>query len=140
MHRLQRLILKQKKFNFSRYFSKEHEWLEKEPNSDKYLLGITDYAQSKLGEVVYIQFPEINDEFNKQEEMGEIESPKAVAQMYAPLKLTILENNEALEDDYSVVNKNADQSWFYKVKVHDLGELDQLLEEAEYKEFCDSQE
>ena len=148
MHNLQRLILKQKKYNFSRYFSKNHEWLEKEQNSDNCFIGITDYAQSKLGKILYIQFPDIENEFNKQEEMSEIGSgemneigsPETLTYLYAPLKLTVLENNRALPIDYTVINKNADQSWFYKVRVHDLAELDQLLEEAEYKEFCDSQE
>ena len=140
MFKLTRTLLKQSKNTFARYYSKEHEWLEKLPNSDEYHLGITDYAQSKLGELVYIQFPEVDDEFEKNDEMGEIESPKAVAQMYAPLKLTILENNESLEDDYSIVNQKADESWFYKVRVHDVKELDDMIGEEEYKKFCDEQD
>ena len=122
---------------FSKKYSKEHEWIEK--SGQNYHIGISDYAQDKLGEVVYIDFPEKGTEVEKNGEIGEIESTKAVSVIYAPVDLTILNNNSHLEENYSQINRGAEDTWIFEVRVKDESELDDLMDEKEYEHFVKEQ-
>ena len=112
---------------FSRRFTKDHEWIQKQDGDEHYSIGITDFAQNALGEVVYLSFPEVDETIEKKQELGEIESPKAVSVLYSPVTCTVVENNEALEDDFSVINAKADETSLFKVKVSNEEDLDDLL-------------
>lgn len=115
MLRLKSFLTKLPKNFFTKRYSKEHEWIRK--SGDNYHVGISDYAQDKLGEVVFIDFPEKDTEVEMNDEIGEIESTKAVSVLYAPVALKILQNNTSLEDDYSKINSNAEDSWIFEVEV-----------------------
>lgn len=111
-------FLKRIVFKFNKvYYTKEHEWIKKV--GENYQVGISHYAQDKLGEVVYLDFPNENMSFAKNQEIGEIESSKAVSVIYSPVDLSIVKNNLSLEEDYSQINKNPEEAWLYEVKLRD---------------------
>ena len=118
-------------------FTETHEWLRVEGNVAT--VGITDFAQSELGDVVYIDFPDVDDEVEKGEEFGEIESNKAVSELKSPVSGNIIECNAALEDfagdDHPVNQTPYTDGWLIKVQLSDLSELDELLDESAYKAF-----
>lgn len=119
-------------------YSNDHEWVKVEGN--KAYVGITDYAQHALGEIVYIELPEVDDEFEKGDVFGVVESVKAASDSYLPVSGKVVEINEALEDSPELVNEDAFANWILQVELSDESELDELMSAEEYKEFCDKEE
>lgn len=118
----------------SRYFTDEHEWIEVE--GDTATIGITDYAQSQLGDIVFVEVPSAGTQVTKGADAAVVESVKAASDVYAPIAGTVLEGNPALEEDPALVNTAPEtDGWFFKLTVADKSELDGLMDEAAYKAF-----
>ena len=98
-------------------------------------IGITDYAQNALGNVVYVDMPEVDDEVTAGEEFGAVESVKAASDLMSPVSGTVVEVNEALEDEPGLINKDAFENWIIKVEMSDKAELDNLMDAKAYEEF-----
>jgi glycine cleavage system H protein len=114
-------------------FTEEHEYLKATDEEGVYLVGVTDYAQGELGDVVYIELPEVGDTFGKMDPFGNIEAVKAVSDLFCPLAGEIVDVNAALEDDPAVVNSDPyGEGWIVKLKVQDPGEVAGLLDSAAY--------
>ncbi len=120
------------------YYTKDHEWVKVE--GDFATIGITDYAQHQLGDIVYVELPEIDDSIDAEENLSTIESVKAASDVLMPVTGTIVEVNEALEDDPALINENAYENWIVKVKMADTSELDQLLSPKAYESLTDEEE
>lgn len=113
------------------YYSESHEFVKVEGNFG--YVGITDYAQHELGNVVYVDMPEIDDEVTAGEEFGAVESVKAASDLVSPISGTVVEINEALEDTPELINQDAFGNWIMKVEFSDKSELDGLMDAAAYK-------
>ena len=113
------------------YYSESHEYVRVE--GEYGFIGITDYAQHELGNVVYVDMPEVDDEVTAGEDFGAVESTKAASDLLSPVSGVVVEVNEALEDEPGLVNKDAFENWIIKVKLSDMGELDNLMDAAAYK-------
>lgn len=120
------------------YYSNDHEWVRVE--GDKAYIGITDFAQHALGEIVYVELPEVDEEFEVGDVFSVIESVKAASDSYLPVSGKVLEVNEALEDSPQLINDNPYENWIIIVEMADKSDLDNLMDEVEYKEFCDKGE
>lgn len=121
----------------ARYFTDEHEWLD--VTGDEATVGITDYAQSQLGDIVFVEVPEAGKDVKKGEDAAVVESVKAASDVYAPLDGTITEGNAALGDDPSLVNTDPErEGWFFKLTLADKSQLDGLMDEGAYKDFIAS--
>ena len=116
------------------YYAESHEYVKVE--GDFGYVGITDYAQEQLGNVVYVDAPEVDDEVSQGEEFGAVESVKAASDLMSPVSGTVVEVNEALADSPELVNEDAYANWIIKVKISDKSELDNLLDDAAYTEHC----
>jgi glycine cleavage system H protein len=115
------------------YYTEEHEWVRVE--DDVATIGITDYAQGELGDVVYVELPSSDDTIEQMEVFGTIEAVKAVSDLYAPVSGTVVDVNSALEDSPELINKDPyGDGWMIKVKLSDTSELDKLLDSETYKE------
>jgi glycine cleavage system H protein len=115
-------------------YTKDHEWAK--ADGDTVTIGINDYAQDQLGEIVFVEMPAVGDTFSAEEEFGSVESVKAVSEMYMPISGEITAVNEDLEDAPEKVNEDCYQSgWIIKVKASDLSELDALMDKAAYIEM-----
>ena len=120
-----------------RYFTEEHEWIE--VDGDTATIGITDYAQGQLGDIVFVEVPAAGTALAKGKEAAVVESVKAASDVYAPVSGTVTEGNAALEDDPALVNTAPEgDGWFFKLTIADQGELDGLMDEAAYKDFVAS--
>ena len=117
------------------YYSASHEYVRVE--GDFGFVGITDYAQNALGNVVYVDMPDVDDEVNAGEEFGAVESVKAASDLISPVSGTVVEVNEALEDEPELLNNDAFANWIIKVELTDKAELDDLMDAEAYKEFCE---
>ena len=117
------------------YYSESHEYVRVE--GDYGFIGITDYAQNALGNVVYVDMPEVDDEVTAGEEFGAVESVKAASDLMSPVSGTVVEVNEALEDQPELVNEDAYENWIIKVELSDKAELDTLMDAKAYEAFCD---
>ena len=115
------------------YYSESHEFVKVE--GDFGYVGITDYAQHELGNVVYVDMPEVDDEVEAGEDFGAVESVKAASDLVCPVSGTVVEVNEALEDEPGLINKDAFENWIIKVELSDKGELENLMDAAAYKAF-----
>lgn len=115
------------------YYSETHEYVRVE--GEYGYVGITDYAQHQLGNVVYVDMPEEGDEVTAGEEFGAVESVKAASDLISPVSGTVEEVNSDLEDNPGNINKDAYANWIIKVKISDKAELDALLSADQYKEF-----
>ena len=113
------------------YYSESHEYVKVEGNVG--YVGITDHAQHELGNVVYVDMPEVDDEVTAGEEFGAVESLKAASDLFSPVSGTVLEVNEALEDEPGLVNQDPYANWIMKVELSDSSELDNLMDAAAYK-------
>lgn len=103
-------------------------------------VGITDFAQSALGDIVFVDLPEVGDDFEKGDSFGSVESVKAASDVYAPVSGTITEINDNLSDDPGMVNNDAEgDAWFMKMEISDTGDLEGLMDAAAYKEHCDKE-
>ena len=115
------------------YYSESHEYVRVE--GDYGYVGITDYAQHALGNVVYVDMPEVDDEVEAGEDFGAVESVKAASDLYSPVSGTVVEVNEALEDAPELINQDAFANWIIKVELSDKSELDNLMDAAAYEKF-----
>ena len=119
-------------------FTKDHEWIRLD--GDLAVVGITDYAQSQLGDVVYVELPEIGRHVEKGKEAAVVESVKAASEVYAPVSGEVAEVNEELAADPAKVNADAmGEGWFLKLRLADPKELDDLMDEAEYQRFVEEE-
>ena len=116
------------------YYTESHEYVRVE--GDCGYLGITDYAQQQLGNIVYVDMPEVDDEVTAGEEFGAVESVKAASDLNSPVTGTVEEVNEALEDHPELINKDAFGNWIMKVKLADKSELDSLMNADAYDKYC----
>ncbi len=116
------------------YYSESHEYVK--VDGEYGYIGITDYAQEQLGNVVYVDMPEVGDEVTAGEEFGAVESVKAASDLVSPVSGSIVEINEALEDAPELINKDAFANWIIKVKLTDLEELGHLMNAESYKAQC----
>ncbi|MDJ0979200.1 MAG: glycine cleavage system protein GcvH [Erythrobacter sp.] len=117
-----------------RYFTDEHEWIEVE--DDSATVGITDYAQEQLGDIVFVELPAVGTALDKGGDAAVVESVKAASDVYAPISGEVTEGNSALEDEPALVNSSPEEDgWFFRMSVADKDELEGLMDEAAYKEF-----
>ena len=115
-------------------FTDEHEWVKIDDNIAT--IGITDYAQRELGDIVFIEFPSLNSNYNKGESMGTIEAVKTVADIYMPISGQIIELNDVLNDNPETVNNNPfNDGWILKLQIKDMGEVSDLMDSKKYKTF-----
>lgn len=119
------------------FYSESHEFVRVE--GEYGYIGITDYAQQALGNVVYVDMPEADDEVEAGEEFGAVESVKAASDLISPVSGTVVEVNEALEDTPELINQDAFQNWIIKVELSDEDELDNLMDAAAYQAFCEKE-
>ena len=120
------------------YYSESHEYVRVE--GEYGYVGITDYAQHALGNVVYVDMPEVDDEVEAGEDFGAVESVKAASDLISPVSGTVVEVNEALEDAPELLNQDAFENWIIKVQLSDKSELDNLMDAAAYEEHCKNEE
>jgi len=119
-------------------YTKKHEWIK--IDGDKAYNGITDFAQDELGEIVYVELPEVGDTFEADDEIASLESVKAAAAMYNPLSGKVVEVNELLEDSPESVNEDSYKNYIYAIEFSNSVELDELLDAAAYTAFIESLE
>lgn len=118
------------------YYTESHEYVR--VDGDYGYVGITDYAQQQLGNIVYVDMPEVDDEIAAGEEFGAVESVKAASDLNSPVTGVVEEVNEALEDAPDLINKDTYGNWIMKVKLSDKSELDGLMDAAAYDKYCQS--
>ena len=116
------------------YYSESHEWVKVEGNIA--IVGITDFAQHAMGDLSYVDMPEVDDEVEAGEEFGAVESVKAASDLFSPVTGTVVEINEALEDAPELLNEDAFANWIMKVEMSDPSELDSLMDAAAYEAMC----
>lgn len=112
-------------------YSESHEWVKVEGNVA--VIGVSDFAQKEMGAITYVDAPEVDDEFEKGEEFGALESVKAASDLFCPVSGKVVEVNEALEDAPELINEDAFANWIIKVEMSDPSEVDTLLDAAGYK-------
>ena len=117
------------------YYSESHEYVRVEGNFG--FIGITDYAQHALGNIVYVDMPEVDDEVEAGEDFGAVESVKAASDLISPVSGTVVEVNEVLEDTPELVNQDAFENWIIKVELSDAAELEGLMNAEAYAAFCE---
>ncbi len=120
----------------SRYFTQDHEWID--VDGEVGTVGISDYAQSQLGDIVFVDVPEAGKQIAKGDEAAVVESVKAASDVYTPVSGTVIEGNAALADEPALVNTDPEaEGWFFRITLSDAGELDQLMDEAAYAAFVE---
>jgi len=121
------------------FFTEEHEYVKVEGDDDIATVGVSDYAQEALGDIVYVELPEVGAVFAQGEQAGVVESVKSASEIYAPVSGEVIEVNEDLSDSPAKVNQDAmDDGWIYKIKMEDVSELKNLKNETEYKNYIES--
>ena len=119
-----------------RKYTEDHEWVEVDGETG--MIGISAYAQEQLGDVVFVELPDVGKMLDRGDEAAVVESVKAAAEVYAPVGGEVIEVNDALNGDPSLVNTDAfGDGWFAKLRLTDPSELDELMDEAVYKTFCE---
>jgi glycine cleavage system H protein len=117
-----------------RYFTEDHEWVD--VDGDIGTVGITDYAQGQLGDIVFVDVPEEGKTLTKGDEAAVVESVKAASDVYSPVSGTVIEGNDELSDNPALVNEDADgEGWFFKLTLSDPSELEDLMDETKYEAF-----
>jgi glycine cleavage system H protein len=116
------------------FYSGDHEWVKVE--GDKAYIGITDFAQSSLGDIVFVELPEVDTEFSKEESFGVVESVKAASDLNIPVSGKVVEVNEDLADDPASVNEVPYEKWMIAVELSDKSELEGMMNAEQYEEFC----
>tara|TARA_B100001250_G_scaffold11086_1_gene9610 strand:+ start:986 stop:1366 length:381 start_codon:yes stop_codon:yes gene_type:complete len=115
-------------------FTKEHEWLEVNGNEAK--IGITNFAQSELGDIIFVELPDVGDSFDQHEVFGTIEAVKTVADLFMPISGEIISINDKIEDEPELINSNPfEDGWIIKIKIKDDAEKDDLLSDKQYNEL-----
>ncbi|MCK5878276.1 MAG: glycine cleavage system protein GcvH [Holophagae bacterium] len=121
------------------YYTKEHEWVKVDGETGT--IGITDHAQKQLGDIVFVEVPEVDTELERGDEAASIESVKAVADVFSPLSGTVTEVNEALEDEPEIINSDAQNAgWLFKLRLSNKSELDELMDAALYEKYLEEEE
>lgn len=118
------------------YYTKKHEWLKVEGNTG--IVGVTDYAQEELGDIAYIDLPEKGKELKKSKEICEIESVKAVSEVYSPISGKIIEVNTELGDNPEKINENPYGAWIVKIELSNKGEMKDLMDKKQYEDYLKS--
>ena len=118
-------------------YSESHEWVKVE--GDIAIIGITDFAQHAMGDLSYVDMPEVDDELSQGEEFGAVESVKAASDLFSPVSGTVVEINEALEDAPELLNEDAFENWILKVQISDESELESLMDAAAYQALCEKE-
>ena len=118
------------------YYSESHEYVKVE--GEYGYIGITDYAQNALGNIVYVDMPDVDDEIEAGEEFGAVESVKAASDLMSPVSGTVVEVNSELEDTPELINQDAYGNWIVKVELSDKGELEGLMDAKAYEDFCNN--
>ena len=120
-----------------RYFTDEHEWIDVEGESAT--VGITDYAQEQLGDIVFVELPSVGTMLDKGGDAAVVESVKAASDVYAPISGEVTEGNDALEEDPALVNSSPEEEgWFFRMTIGDASELEGLMDDKAYKAFVDA--
>ena len=119
------------------YYSESHEWVKVEGNVA--IVGITDFAQHAMGDLSYVDMPEVDDEVEAGEEFGAVESVKAASDLFSPVSGVVVEINEALEDAPELLNEDAYANWIMKVEMNDPSQLEALMDAAAYEAMCANQ-
>jgi glycine cleavage system H protein len=120
------------------YYTKDHEWIRAEGGSG--VVGVSDFAQEQLGDIVHVQLPKIGEKFSAHDTFGEVESVKTFSELYLPVSGEVIEVNELLTDSPELVNSSPyNEGWMIKIRMNDSGELDSLLSSSEYEDFIESQ-
>jgi glycine cleavage system H protein len=117
------------------FYSESHEYVKVEGNVG--YIGISDYAQHALGNVVYVDMPDVDDEIEAGEEFGAVESVKAASDLFAPVSGKVIEVNEALDDQPELINQDPYENWIVKVELSDKSQLDELMDAKAYAAFCE---
>lgn len=120
------------------YYSEDHEWIK--VDGDRATIGITDYAQNALGQIVYVELPEVDEEFSAGDVFCVVESVKAASDTYLPISGKVVEVNEELEDSPQLLNEGPYDNWIAAIIIDDAGELENLMDEEAYIEFCEEEE
>jgi glycine cleavage system H protein len=118
-------------------YTKEHEWIEVSGTTGT--IGITDYAQSSLGDIVFVELPKVGDKLTAHETFGSVESVKAVSDLYSPVAGTVTEVNSALNDAPETINTDANSTWLVKVSLTNAADLDSLLDSAAYTKYVEEE-
>ena len=119
------------------YFTDQHEWILIE--GDVGTVGISDYAQEQLGDVVYVELPDVGKTADKGDEIATVESVKAASEIYAPVSGEVIEVNDTLSDDPATVNRSAmEDGWFFKIRLSDPKELEDLMNEKRYQDYIET--
>ncbi len=117
-------------------YTKDHEWVRAE--GDEVVFGVTDYAQDQLGDIVYVELPEVGAEITQGEAFGSVEAVKAVADMYSPVTGEVVAVNDTVNDDPAVINSSPyEEGWMVRAKLSDAGQLDDLLSAADYAQLVE---
>jgi glycine cleavage system H protein len=120
------------------HYSEQHEWVRMD--GDAATVGITDFAQGQLGDIVFVELPEVGRQVSKGGDAAVVESVKAASDVYAPVSGEVTEANQALVDDPSLVNSDPEgEGWFFRLRLSDASQLDGLMDADAYKSFCDAQ-
>ena len=119
-------------------YSNDHEWIKVEGNVAS--IGITDHAQHQLGEIVFVELPQVDDELNAGDVFGVIESVKAASDSYLPVSGKVVEVNEALDDSPQLINEDPYENWIVKIEIADESELENLMDAKAYEEFCSKED
>lgn len=116
-------------------YTKDHVWVKVDGDTAK--IGITDYAQDQLGDILFVDLPEVGDSLEKGENFTEVESSKTASEVPAPISGEVTAVNELLDDEPEAINEDAFEAWIVEVKIEDASELDDLLDAAAYEAICD---
>ena len=120
-----------------RYYTEEHEWID--VDGDVATVGITDFAQGQLGDIVFVEVPDTGAELSQGGDAAVVESVKAASDVYAPVDGTVTEGNNQLEEDPALVNSDPEgEGWFFRLALSDKSQLDGLMDASAYKAFCDA--
>lgn len=119
-------------------YTKDHEWVKVE--GDKAYIGITDFAQHSLGDIVFVELPEVDSEFNEEEAFGVVESVKAASDIYMPISGKIVKVNEDLVDSPELVNEDPYENWIIMISISDTAQLNDLLDSKTYEDLCGEEE
>lgn len=117
-------------------YTEEHEWVQ--TNGDIVTIGITDFAQSSLGDIVFVELPEVGTTLDANGSFGVVESIKSVSDLYSPIAGEVSDKNSALEDAPETINEDAFESWLIKLKVSDTSSLDSLMDSTAYTAYCEA--
>ncbi|WP_077368799.1 glycine cleavage system protein GcvH [Anaerosalibacter sp. Marseille-P3206] len=119
-------------------YTKDHEWIK--VDGKEAFVGVADYAQAQLGDIVYVELPSIDDELEKEDAFAAVESVKAAADIYMPVSGKVIETNEALEDEPNLLNEDPYENWMIKIELSDTSELDDLMNSEDYEKYLAEEE